>query len=336
MITWDQGLADGEMVHGVRVFKVCRREAGVPGVRFVWPRWTSLSNAMGRADSDVYYQNCGEYVTGQVGLWCRRHRRKFVYSVASDPDCDSRLPEMCTIRERVLYRCGLRLADRVVVQTGKQQEMLLGGFGKGSVVIPMPCPGPTNGEFVAPPEPKIAGSSILWIGRICRVKRPDRLVELAEMLRECEFNLVGPVGSGEYSREVMARIGQRPNIVVHGRAAREDVPGHYRRAALLVCTSSFEGFPNTFLEAWSHGVPIVSTVDPDGLIEKRGLGRVAGDVGGLVAGIRELLGSPREWRAASANARRYYLENHTVESVMPRFERVFADVLGEGRRAGRN
>ncbi len=96
----------------------------------------------------------------------------------------------------------------------------------------------------------------------------------------------------------------------------------------MCCTSDFEGFPNTFLEAWSHGLPVVSTFDPDDLIAKRDMGTVADDVPGLVSGIRGLLTSQQRWSEASKNARRYYLENHAVDKVMPRFERVFLDVLG--------
>ena len=83
MLTWDEGQEDGVEIDGVKVFKMCRQDAGLPGLRFFWPRWTSLNAAMRRADADVYYQNCGEYVTGQVAMWCRRHGRKLVYSVAN-------------------------------------------------------------------------------------------------------------------------------------------------------------------------------------------------------------------------------------------------------------
>ncbi len=99
-------------------------------------------------------------------------------------------------------------------------------------------------------------------------------------------------------------------------------------AGVLCCTSSYEGFPNTFLEAWSQGTPVVSTIDPDGLIATRGLGAVAEDGAGLIRAIRGLLDSPDKWRSASTNARHYYLQNHGVDQVLPRFERVFLDVCG--------
>jgi glycosyltransferase involved in cell wall biosynthesis len=105
------------------------------------------------------------------------------------------------------------------------------------------------------------------------------------------------------------------------------MPSLYQQAACLLCTSDFEGFPNTFLEAWSQGLPVVSTFDPDDLIARRELGLVAGDVPGLAVAIRRLLESPDLYRRLSHNARQYYLENHTVEVAMPRFEELFLRVL---------
>ena len=118
LATWDEGSPADEHVDGVRIIKICRRDAGSAGAAVFHPRWNGpYARASPAAGADVYYQNCAEYVTGQLALWCRRHGRRFVYSVASEPDCDRRLPEMRTRRERVLYRYGLRHADRVIVQT---------------------------------------------------------------------------------------------------------------------------------------------------------------------------------------------------------------------------
>jgi glycosyltransferase involved in cell wall biosynthesis len=325
LVTWDEGQEDGALVDGVRVLKLCRREDGVPGLRFLHPRWTSLHAALSRSGAEVVYHNCAEYVTGQVALWALRHGRRFVYSVASDMDCDPSLPELKTRRERWLYRYGLRRADRVVVQTVAQARQLEKAFARSSVQIPMPCPAPEPTVPKAPPAPE--GCRVLWIGRIAEVKRPDRLLDLATACPELSFDLVGP-GDDGYARAIRSRAAGVPNVTVHGGVPRGELARFYQGAAAVVCTSDREGFPNTFLEAWSYGVPVVSTVDPDGLIAERGLGRVGRDVATLAAALGELLSDG--WRKASEASRRYYRENHTVERVMPRFERLFLDLVGRG------
>jgi len=338
MLTWDEGQQDGVEIDKVQIFKMCRRDAGIKGLRFFWPKWTSLYAAMRRADANIYYQNCGEYVTGQVALWCRRHGRKFVYSVASDPDCDGRLPEMHTLRERFLYRYGLKHADRVIVQTRRQHEMLRADFGCDSIVIPMPCPGPSEEEYAAIRDVHNGSSNVLWIGRICKVKRPDRLLDLAQLCPEAHFDLVGPADKTDYAQKICERVKDIFNITYHGPASREQVSQFYQKAGILCCTSEFEGFPNTFLEAWSYGLPIISTFDPDNLIADRNMGIIAQDVQELAAGIRALLGEPQRWQQASEAARLYYLENHTVETVMAKFERIFCEItdISDDNKNGEN
>jgi glycosyltransferase involved in cell wall biosynthesis len=94
-----------------------------------------------------------------------------------------------------------------------------------------------------------------------------------------------------------------------------------------------EGFPNTFLEAWSQGVPVVSTFDPDGLIRGRGLGRVASNPADLLAQIEHLTGSNPGWLEVSRKCREYFEQNHLAESVVPKFEAVFLDVASRSSRA---
>ena len=334
MLTWDEGQEDGVEIDGVKVFKMCRQDAGLPGLRFFWPRWTSLNAAMRRADADVYYQNCAEYVTGQVAMWCRRHGRKLVYSVASDPDCDIKLPEMRKIRERVLYRYGLRRADSVIVQTRRQQDMLREGFKRDSVVVPMPCAAPPDADWRADQVSPEDTHRVLWIGRVCKVKRPDRLLDLAQRCPECEFDLVGPTDDTAYAHDVVERAKSVPNLIMHGPISRDRVTPFYENATVMCCTSDVEGFPNTFLEAWSHGLPIVSTFDPDNLIADKGLGIVANDVSELAAGLQQLLDSPEQLQHASQAAREYYLENHTVDAVMAKFEQIFLDVMQPAATGG--
>ena len=328
MLTWDEGQEDGVEIDGVRVLKMCSRDAGLPGLRFFRPRWTSLNAAMRRADADIYYYNCGDLGLGQVVMWCRSHGRKCIYSVANDPDCDCNLPALRPLRERVLYKYGLRHVDHVVAQTRHQQHMLSENFGIESTVIPMPCAGlGAEGDRVSVSRPD-GPFRVLWIGRIAEQKRLEWLLDVAELCPQLEFDVVGAANAQtEYASELCRRASRISNVTMHGRVMHDEMMKFYRSSRLLCCTSTHEGFPNTFLEAWSLGVPVVSTFDPDGLIARCGLGWTASSVEELAAGIKQSLGSPQEWLGASKAARTYYLENHTLDACMAKFEQVFQDML---------
>lgn len=323
-LTWHEGGPNEEVIDGVWIFKICREEAGFPGLRFLHPKWTGLITAMRKANADVYYQNCGGCVTGQMAIWCRMHGKPFAFSVASDAGCDPDLPGLRTWRERVLYKHGLCHASRRIAQTETQRKRLAAHFGVDSEVIPMPAPDP---EVVDTPPPGGTTGRIVWVGRVCRVKRPDLLLDIAEACPDLGFDIAGPVYDDKYSRSVAKRATMVPNVRMLGAVPREEMPLLYHRASLLCCTSDYEGFPNTFLEAWSHGLPIVSTVDPDGLIASQNLGRIGSNPESLISGIRGLISEPECYAEASARAREHFLRHHTMESVMPRFEQMFIDLV---------
>jgi glycosyltransferase involved in cell wall biosynthesis len=337
LIVWHEGQPADTTIDGVRVIAVCRRDEGLRGMRFFHPRWTSLTKALRAAEADVYYHNCAEAITGQVALWCRRNRRGFVYSVASDPECDRRLPALRHARERLLFRYGLRHADRIIVQTGAQQAALRAGFRLDAMPLPMPCPGPADEGYRAPDPFGHATPRFVWVGRVSAEKRLDWLVDVADSVPEATFEVAGACSAGDHSTILpLARASAAPNISMLGKVARTDMPGVYRDAAALICTSAYEGFPNTFLEAWSHGVPVISTIDPDGLIARHGLGIVAGTREGLTAAVRTCLRSRESWLEMSSRAREYYLAHHTPERVLPLFEEVLVNVAGSARRASRS
>ncbi|HEX3716449.1 MAG TPA: glycosyltransferase family 4 protein [Verrucomicrobiae bacterium] len=320
----DEGGPQIEVIDGVRIIKTCGRFAGIKGLRYFHPKWTGLVRAMRQADADIYYHNSCECVTGQIAMWCRLRRRPFVFSSQCDTDFDPKLPCLETALDRSLYRYGLRHADVRVVQTEAQRVAVDSGFGLDAVVIPMPCPEAENftmGELESRPK------RVLWIARLCKQKRPDRLLDLAEACPDIQFDLVGPVYPDSYAREVFERAKKIQNVTVHGPVPRERVPELYKNATCLCSTSDFEGFPNTFLEAWSHGLPVVSTFDPDALIATKNLGIIARTVPELQAALRSVLRDPNRYRELSQNGRRYFVENHRADMVLPKFEQVFLKLV---------
>ncbi|MBA7694526.1 hypothetical protein ES703_103137 [subsurface metagenome] len=152
-------------------------------------------------------------------------------------------------------------------------------------------------------------------------------MDVAEQYQDLQFDVVGDGNSeSEYVQRLRSRAKSIPNVHLHGMVPHAYVQQFYQRSAALICTSRAEGFPNTFLEAWSYGLPIVSTFDPDNLITEHGLGMVAKDALGLTSGIQVLLNSQQRWQKASQAALQRYRDNHSIEAVMPRLENAFLNL----------
>jgi glycosyltransferase involved in cell wall biosynthesis len=129
---------------------------------------------------------------------------------------------------------------------------------------------------------------------------------------------------------LIERAAKISNVEMHGPVRHADMIEYYRKCHVLCCTSAREGFPNTFLEAWSLGIPVVSTFDPDGAIGANGLGWVAQDVEGIAAHLEEIARSPEVRVRAARAARQYYLRNHTPDACLPVLERLLRTVAGFG------
>lgn len=328
-VTLDHGQPDGVDLGGIRVFKAYAKDAGIRGLRFIHPRWSGLWGAIARANADVYYQRTAEYETGQVALWCRLHRRKFIFAAASDSDCESSLYALTSWREKAMYRLGLRLADGVTAQTVTQQRMLRANMGISACVIRNCGSDPDVSSSPATQAPTDANTNhILWVGRISETKRPEWLLDVAERCPDMMFDVVGAANMEcDYASSLIARATTIPNVRMHGRVPHPEMLGYYRRCNVLCCTSAYEGFPNTFLEAWSLGIPVVSTFDPDGVIAANGLGWVAQSVDELVTCLNRVHRSPEIRTEASRAARQYYVANHAPDMCLPALEQLLSRLV---------
>jgi len=324
MVVADYGQADGVEFQCIRVFKAYRFQAGIPVLRFIHPRWTGLWSALMRADADLYYTSCAGMQVGLMAMFCRYFGKRFVFRSASDSDCDRTRLLVQYRRDRWLYEYGLRRADAILVQSAFQAQTLLRSYGLHGRIAGMLV---ESSPVTATPD-----IDVLWLGNIRKVKRPDRVLELADQLTDIQFHLAGGPLPGEEALydEVRSAAATRANITFHGPLTYWAANEMCGRAKLLLNTSDVEGFPNTYLQAWIRGVPVVTLIDPDHVIAREGLGAAAGSPAELPGMIKALLGNPPAYQQARERCTRFMAREFAEDKILSAYLDTFERILPAG------
>jgi glycosyltransferase involved in cell wall biosynthesis len=294
----------GEEVHeGVRFWTIPPPAASPLG-RLLKLSSLKIWRSLGRPDADL---------------------RPFIFSVANDRDLDGRYVRAATPLQAALYRAGVRWASSVVVQTRCQEELLRERWNRQGVLIPSACALPSG-----PVPPAARREGVLWVGNLLPKKRPELVARLAAALPDIPFTMVAPrVGAPAYLWRVMGQIGAQSNVRHVERVSHREIDGFYRSAAVLVSTSSAEGFANVFLEAWANRLPVVSLdIDPDELICRRKLGEHARSVEEAAEAIKRLVGEVDEREEIGKRAQSYVQECHSPEAVASDYERLIRAMVG--------
>jgi glycosyltransferase involved in cell wall biosynthesis len=329
MVVCDYGQDDGIVIDGITVYKAHRPNAGLPLLRFVHPRWTSVMAALRRADADAYYTSCAGIGTAQLALTARRRGAGTVFRIASDADCD---PDRLIIPYwygKRIYEWGLPRVSRILAQSASQRESMRAHYGLESQVAGMLVDrGRSDLPFAA------RARHGLWVGNIRQLKRPDLMLEIARRLPQLRFEMVGgtqPRAEPLYA-EVVAAAGAMPNLEFAGPVPYAAVGRLFEGSRVFINTSDTEGFPNTYLQAWARGVPVVAFFDPDGVISREGLGHAAGSLEDLQAAVARLSTDEAAWQAASHRCLEFMDREFPEERILRPYIDAF-ELFAAGREA---
>jgi glycosyltransferase involved in cell wall biosynthesis len=319
MICLDYGQPDRALVNGVTVYKSFRASAGAPVLRFFHPRLTATWRALRAAGADVYYCRSASMWVSVVAEFCRRHGKRCVYAGASNMDfVPGEGGQIRYARDRWLYRRGLARVDRIVAQNEAQRESCRAAYGREATVI---------ASCYQPASPVRAGAprdAVLWVSTVREGKRPERFLELAARLPHRRFVMVGgPCGGQEELFERVRRQAARlGNVELTGFLPLAQVEAWLDRARVLVNTSDYEGMPNTFLQAWSRGVPTLATVDVEAAVHRRFAGIEDG-----AGKIEALFVDADLWRSVSRHCLEHFRRTHSPAHALEQYGRLVAELL---------
>lgn len=328
MLCLDYGQPEVVEVDGVRVYRLYRPNAGLPILRFLYPRLSSLWSGMRTVDADIYYQRGSDMHTGVVAAFSRCHRKKSIFAGASNIDFFLDQPWIRYGRDKWLFKYGLQRVGAIVAQNTLQQQLCRQNHGRDAMLIRSCCP-----ITSAKADPH---GGMLWVGTIKPIKSPERLIELARKLPECRFTMIGgPGGSDTESRRYYDSIRSQavllPNLTFVGFVHPVDVEPYFDRARLFINTSDTEGFPNTFLQAWSRGIPTLSIFDTGSLEDEQSVCATAPNLNGLVELARTLSRDDVLWQAFGERCLQHYLRLHSLPIVLDTYEHLFQTLYDSSR-----
>jgi glycosyltransferase involved in cell wall biosynthesis len=280
-----------------------------------------LQKALRKFAPDVIYQRVSCSYTGIAARYASRFSIPLIWHIASESDC-RKAPAIRevfsrphTLIETRLAKQGVRKANVIVAQTKDQARMLHQNFGRSPDRL-------IRNFHPVPPtvEKRNDILTVVWIANFKLLKKPELFLEIAAGLQDLsrvECLMVGKHYSSPFLQDHFDQtLKHRTNVRFLGALPQEGVNELLDRSHLLVNTSEWEGFPNTFIQAWMRSVPVLTLgVNPDGLLNSSYLGRACKSTDEVIKCIRDLVSNPIMLDMMGKQSRRYAIRHFSMRNV---------------------
>lgn len=262
-------------------------------------------------------------------VYARKHSKKLVYHCAENSDTMKNFnlkqvwhSDKFFIKKWILgihaaladlfFIRTIKYSHLIIVQTHRQASQFGSVFHRDTHLVR------SSHEIPQPPFDKPAPKVVFWIAHAGRRKRPELFVELAGKLANetAVFIMAGTLPHEDLRQEIFSAMKGLTNIEYIGPLNWQQANSMFAKASVFINTTlpDREGFPNTYLQAWMHETPVVTLdCDPDDIIEKNHLGFHSVTFDKLVEHVRLLLHDENLRVTLGHNARRYAMENHSME-----------------------
>ena len=273
--------------------------------------------------ADIFIQRCSFHDAPRVWLFAKILGAKFIFWVGADFNVNRIwIKHNLSLLRRMAYEYVLSRADEIVVQTENQKMMLNLFYAiKASIIR----------NIVGIPHSQLRNKrasctlKVVWGGRINPNKNPGKLLEIARKASEWSF-IIAAIKDRNWTREYVEFIKNAThldNVTIFESTPHKDYLKITNDADIVLNTSRFEGYPNTLLEAFAHGVPALTLgVNPVDVISKYELGWVCDDVDDAVSKLISLAENPDELKKSGEAAFRYVKKFHSREMVTDELERL--------------
>ena len=168
--------------------------------------------------------------------------------------------------------------------------------------------------------------TILWVGRLTKVKNPELFLNLAEKYPVNKFVMIAPlsVKNKNYGKKILEQAKQIKNIQIINFVSPSDIFAFYKNAKIYVSTSELEGFSNTMAEAMQAECALLSyNVNPDNILNKYEFGFCAEkNIDKFYAYFENLLENSELRKELGKNGKNHIAEYHQEKEIINVFKNL--------------
>ncbi len=314
---WQQ-LADGSLLYWLPPYPV--------GIAV--PR-RHLLHVLEEIGADVLYQR-GPSVLQESGVvleWSIQRKAPYIFAVSSDWSLQRRFPTVLQFlyfrqprwRSWLLLpyafwadwrlRRTLREASYVFVQHEQQRDWLARSYQRVGVLVR------TLHPELRRPVQKSSVPLVVWMHNYRPHAQLSEALALAQQCPNAEFVFVTGRTRPQQLAELRRRASLPKNVQLLGAVSQAEAEELLEQGWVLLHTGRYEGFPNTFVQAWLRQTPVLSLwVDPGGVLERQQLGMCArGDRAKLLQALQRLLQDSALRQELGERCRAYAERMHGLE-----------------------
>lgn len=229
-------------------------------------------------------------------------------------------------RAREIERIVFSRARRVIVTTPFMRDYVIGNYGGDSERVHV-IPNYVLTDVFSTDRTDPVPNRISFVGRLCEQKNLFSLIHACAGI-DVDLHFVGE-GPLRSALQASARE-SNVRLHLHGNLPHEQLPEVIRKSALFALVSSHEGHPKSLLEAMSCGAAVLAADSP-GIREQIIHGEtgwlVRGDAKSIREGIIHLLANRPLREKLGLNARRFILENYSLNKIVEDEYALYLDTL---------
>lgn len=275
----------------------------------------------------LVYQRVLNSFSSYIANTCAKHEIPYCLHIADNYSLNFEGNWRAKIR-KYLFKKLLKFKVHWICQTSFQVDQLK-EWNKEATILPNLLPIESKTKNI------LQGHSnrILWVANIRPVKQLSAFLKLAKFFQnnqDFEFVVIGRKDNISHQEEVM--LSSLKNVIYKGELSEGEVLEEMVNSAALVNTSLSEGFSNTFIQAWSRGLPIFSLhTNPNNWLESYKVGLVVnGDLNKMKEEIIHIFANQDLYKELVHNAFQLFEKQFNYQINQKKILSYFKDIVKNG------